>query len=141
MSALPESPVTRRTAVCGLLAACGTAALAGCGGGGGSPAAGPPAQGSPLVSLADVPVGKVVSATTADGAKVLVARPGEDEVVAFSAICTHQGCTVEPSDDGLRCPCHGSAFEPLTGEVVQGPAESALPRVEVQVVDGQVRTV
>lgn len=137
------SPVTRRAALCGLVAACGTTTLAGCASGSGAPAptAAAPAAGAPLVALADVPVGQVVSATTPDGAKVLVARPGDSDVVAFSAVCTHQGCTVEPADDGLKCPCHGSQFAALTGEVVQGPAQRALPRVEVEVVDGQVRTV
>ena len=134
------SPLTRRAVLCSL-AACGAATLTGCGSGGGATASGDVAPDAPLVALADVPVGGVVSATTPAGGKVLVARPSETEVVAFSAVCTHEGCTVEPVDDSLQCPCHGSEFEALTGEVVQGPAGRALPRVEVRVVDGQVRTV
>lgn len=137
------SPLTRRTVLCGVAAVCGTATLSGCAGGGGGSAAAPEdvPEGADLVALADVPVGGAVSAKGPLGGPVLVARRSETEVVAFSAVCTHEGCTVEPSEEGLDCPCHGSRFETLTGEVVSGPAGRALPRIEVEVVDGQVRTV
>lgn len=109
----------------GLLAACGT-------GSGGSADGGPQATpGGPLVNLADVPVGGAVSVTTAGGEKIVVAQPEAGQVVAFSAICTHRGCTVAPAGDRLTCPCHGSVFEAFTGAVVQGPAEDPLPEFAV----------
>lgn len=58
--------------------------------------------------------------------------------MAFSAVCTHQGCTVAADGAGLRCPCHGSTYD-LTGANTAGPAPSPLPKVEVTVTDGQVR--
>lgn len=39
--------------------------------------------------------------------------------------CTHGACAVEPRDDALFCPCHGSRFSE-TGEVLVGPATKAL---------------
>jgi Rieske Fe-S protein len=71
------------------------------------------------------------SRSTAAGS--LVSRPGTGTVVAFDARCTHQGCTVRATDDGLVCPCHGSAFDPATGAAVHGPATSPLAPVGVAV--------
>lgn len=90
-----------------------------------------------LVAVDDVPVGGAVSAEGDDG-PLIVARPTGETVVAFSAICTHQGCTVAPAGDEVRCPCHGSVYEAATGKNVDGPAPSPLPKVGVRVVDGQV---
>ena len=61
------------------------------------------------------------------------------DFVAYSAICTHQACTVAYKDGRLACPCHGSVFDPATGaEVVSGPAQRPLEEIPVQVKDGQI---
>lgn len=132
----------RRTVLVAGAATCGTGLLGACSGAARQDAAVPalsPDTAStperPLVALADVEVGEVVSATAPDGGPLLVGRTSDTEVVAFSAVCTHQGCTVKPSGD---CPCHGSKYAPLTGEVINGPAPSPLLKVAVQVVDGQI---
>ena len=77
---------------------------------------------------------KVLAFETSDGGKALLSATG-DRVRAFSAICTHQGCTVEYDESAgrLQCPCHGSAFDPSDGSVVQGPAEQPLAAVDVVV--------
>ncbi|GEN80395.1 Rieske (2Fe-2S) protein [Actinotalea fermentans] len=117
----------------GLLAACAT------GSGGGSGSGGPSATpGGALATLADVPVGGAVAVTTAGGDKIVLAQPEEGRVVAFSAVCTHQGCAVTPDGDRLNCPCHGSVFEAFTGAVVQGPADEPLPSFPVRVEGDQV---
>jgi cytochrome b6-f complex iron-sulfur subunit len=48
-------------------------------------------------------------------------------IVALSAICTHQGCTVGYSSarGDIECPCHGSVFS-TSGKVLVGPASSPL---------------
>ena len=62
---------------------------------------------------------------------VVITRAGDD-VHAFSATCTHQGCTVDGVTDGrITCPCHGSVFDAATGDVVPGPATAPLPAVAV----------
>ena len=52
-------------------------------------------------------------------------------VLAFSAICTHQGCDVKtwlPKEQVLVCFCHSTKFLLLEGgSVASGPAPRALP--------------
>jgi rieske iron-sulfur protein len=51
-------------------------------------------------------------------------------VVAYSSICTHQGCDVKTwmsKENVLACYCHASKFDLFDGaKVVAGPASSAL---------------
>src|SRR4051794_10065324 len=82
----------------------------------------PIAAGTPLVALADVPVGEAKAAKAPGGPDVIVPRTSESACAALSAICTPQGCTVAPKGADLVCPCHGSVFNALTGEVKRGPA-------------------
>jgi Rieske Fe-S protein len=113
----------------GALAACSTTA---------SPGAATPPPGGGLIALADVPVGGAAAAVTASGATIVVAQPEAGKVVAFSAVCTHTGCTVAADGARLVCPCHGSVFDAATGGVLNGPATAPLPPVAVAVKDGEV---
>lgn len=65
-----------------------------------------------------------------------MAQPTEGSAAAFSAICTHKGCTVAPEGEELKCPCHGSVHEAATGKNVGGPAPRPLDRMEVTVDEG-----
>ena len=57
---------------------------------------------------------------------------GTDGFTALSLVCTHLGCTVEPAENGFRCPCHGSRYD-AQGNVQKGPARQALKRLKVEV--------
>jgi len=63
-----------------------------------------------------------------------------DGYVAFSAVCTHAGCSDWAWDAGrkvLKCPCHESEFDPKDeARVTVGPATRRLPRLPVKVADG-----
>jgi len=73
------------------------------------------------------------------GPKVVVTRTADGAVHGFSAVCTHQGCTVDVVGHGtIDCPCHGSRFDAATGAVVAGPALRPLPPIGVEVRNGQV---
>jgi len=51
---------------------------------------------------------------------IVVTQPAEGDFRAFSAICTHQGCTISSISDGtINCDCHGSRFSIEDGSVVQ----------------------
>ncbi len=59
---------------------------------------------------------------------------------AMSAKCTHLGCHVRPAKNFLVCPCHGSTFN-LRGEVVRGPASSALTTYSVEVNGNEIKII
>ncbi|MEN5074331.1 Rieske (2Fe-2S) protein [Isoptericola cucumis] len=94
--------------------------------------AGAAGAGTVVVALADVPVGGSVAAKVG-GQDVLVTQPTEGEVHAFSAVCTHEGCTVTPGDGELLCPCHQSRYALTDAGVLGGPAPEPLPSIEVEV--------
>jgi cytochrome b6-f complex iron-sulfur subunit len=93
----------------------------------------PASGGQALAKLSDVPVGGAISAKDADGAEIIITRPTDTTVAAFTAICTHQGCTVKPGSDRFVCPCHGSVYDAKTGDRISGPARGGLSKVNVQV--------
>ena len=65
-----------------------------------------------------------------------------DGVVAYTAICTHNGCEVDEwvaDEQLLSCPCHSSTFDPKDGaRVVDGPAPRMLPALPLKLVDGKL---
>jgi len=92
-----------------------------------------PATGQPpsLTLTSDVPVGggKILA-----DKKIVITQPRAGSFEAFTAVCTHQGCTVSSVSGGtINCPCHGSKFSVTNGSVVAGPAPSALAPVSIKV--------
>jgi Rieske Fe-S protein len=65
-----------------------------------------------------------------------------DGVVAYTAICTHNGCDVQdwlPDSNAVYCACHESSFDPREGaKVVDGPAPRPLPALPLKIVDGKI---
>ena len=59
----------------------------------------------------------------------------DDSWVAFSAVCTHLGCTVkfEPELNRIHCSCHGGTYDPHTGKNVSGPPPKPLTAYKVNV--------
>lgn len=134
------SGVTRRSVLVGACAACGVA-VAGCAsyGSGGAGAAPPPPPPPPpaaggvaaLVSTADVPVGGGVIFADQD---VVVTQPAAGTFKAFTATCTHTGCTVANVNGGtINCTCHGSKYDVTDGSVVNGPAPQPLTEKPITV--------
>ena len=72
--------------------------------------------------------------TVTEKAAAWVVKTGEQQVVAFSPVCTHLGCAVSwnPGDKTFACPCHTSSFSP-DGKVAAGPAPRPLDRFDVRV--------
>ena len=91
-----------------------------------------PPVGEDITALADVPVGGSIDATI-KGQPALIAQPTAGQVVAFSAICTHQQCVVAAAGAQFDCPCHGSRYDAATGDVLNGPALEPLSSIPVAV--------
>jgi Rieske Fe-S protein len=138
---MPSNPyISRRTA---LVAGAGATAavVAGCSGGSkdsGTGSTSAKAGNDDLGPLSAVPVGQAKNVTLPGGKPGILARPTATTAACFSAICTHMGCTVRADGNKLNCPCHGSQYDALTGQVLQGPAVDPLPSVPVTVTDGNV---
>ena len=64
----------------------------------------------------------------------------DDSWTAFSAVCTHLGCTVkyEADKDRIHCACHGGVYDASTGAVKSGPPPKGLKQYSVEVKDGEV---
>ncbi len=113
-------------------AGAGAVAVAACGGGADVPELTGVGSGDVVVPLSEVPAGGAYEVSI-DGRRVVVSRPTEDTAVAFAARCTHQGCTVRATEEGLVCPCHGSVFDLGDGSALHGPATGPLTPVGVAV--------
>jgi len=65
-----------------------------------------------------------------------------DDIVAYSAICTHSGCDVDESlgdSSTFFCSCHGSVFDPRdSGMAIGGPAPRPLPALPLKVDGGRL---
>lgn len=83
-------------------------------------------------------VARLNPATLTEGTRALAA----DDVVGYSAICTHNGCEVdEPLGESqtIFCSCHSSTFDPReSGAVIGGPAPRRLPQLPLKQVDGRI---
>jgi Rieske Fe-S protein len=145
------SPSPSETSRRGMLLGVGIVGLAGtlsaCGGSKSDTSADPaegsgnaPGQGSgggALGKASDVPVG---GGKIYPSQKVVVTQPKQGEFKAFSAVCTHRGCTVGSISGGkIHCPCHGSAFNVADGSVANGPAAKPLPAKQVSVQNGELK--
>jgi Rieske Fe-S protein len=58
----------------------------------------------------------------------LITHTKDGELHAFSAVCTHLGCTVQfrPEKDLIWCACHGGCYDPSSGKNVAGPPPKPL---------------
>jgi Rieske Fe-S protein len=97
-----------------------------------------PGSNKQLATIDQIPSGGGV---VLDKDGIVLTRDSSGQVHGFSAVCTHQGCTVSQVSGGtINCFCHGSRFDAATGAPVAGPAGSPLPPVDVVVRDNAVFT-
>ncbi len=70
---------------------------------------------------------------------IILVRTEQEQVKAFSAVCTHLGCIVEfkPEEKIFKCNCHGSQFD-LTGKNIGGPAPTPLKPFRVELKDNNI---
>jgi Rieske Fe-S protein len=56
----------------------------------------------------------------------------DQKTTVFSAACPHLGCTVDATEKGFACPCHGSSWS-LNGEKLGGPTPRGLDTLESRI--------
>jgi Rieske Fe-S protein len=104
-----------------------------------------PSGGAPaavvIAAVDELPIGGAKTFVyPAGGAARLLVRTGEASFVAYDQACTHLMCPVVPAvaEGKLHCPCHNGWFDLETGAVLAGPPQRPLPKVFVEIRDGQV---
>jgi Rieske Fe-S protein len=103
-----------------------------------APASKGPRPAAGIAATSEIPVG---GGLILSDSEVVITQPEAGDFKAFTAICTHQGCTVTEVADTIKCPCHFSEFSIDDGSNVVGPNDTAagsvapLAAVEI-VVDG-----
>lgn len=58
----------------------------------------------------------------------------DNDIVAYSTMCTHMGCpvTYDTESRNFKCPCHYSVFDSeKSGQMVTGQATENLPRIQL----------
>ena len=68
-----------------------------------------------------------------NGQRVIALHPSDQKLLAFSAVCTHEGCTVTylSGQSIIWCPCHDGRFD-LNGRVLSGPPPRPLPEYAIK---------
>lgn len=90
-----------------------------------------------VATLPEVPPGTVLRAAFRDQPVLVVNVDGRIRVL--SGLCTHEACELgwNAAQRLIRCPCHGSAFQP-DGRVRLGPAQEPLPEYPSRIAGGGV---
>jgi thiosulfate dehydrogenase (quinone) large subunit len=107
-----------------------------------SAAGGGSTAGTVIGTTSQVPVHQARAFTDpATGDPAWMVHPAGETFVAFNATCTHAGCPVQYDSSSVQfvCPCHGGIYDARTGAVLQGPPQTPLRPITVQVVSGQLR--
>lgn len=95
--------------------------------------------GTDAIDVSRLPVDGTASVTV-NGSGYLLYRPDEATVLAYTSVCTHQGCKVgSGSGETFECPCHGSKFSKADGSVAQGPADASLKRFPAAIEGDKVK--
>jgi Rieske Fe-S protein len=130
MKKLVTLECTRRTVLQGVGAAAAVAILPACGRAGSDLPTATDSQctGGTCIDLtvaANAPLTMIGGAMLIDTSTdtIMVIRASDTQVLALSAICTHDSCSMnfDATHSQITCPCHGSVFDEQ-GAVVKGPA-------------------
>jgi thiosulfate dehydrogenase [quinone] large subunit len=101
-----------------------------------------PPPGTALAKTSQVPSGQAARFTDpATGQPAWLVNSPQAGFVAFSAVCTHAGCTVGFNSSSMEfvCPCHGGSYSATNGRVLGGPPPRPLAQIPVHVVNHEVR--
>ncbi len=88
-----------------------------------------------LANAASIPTGQSLAFSDPNYGPMLLIHLESGAFVAYSAICTHAGCTVQfnPNAQEIACPCHGAVFDPNNNaQVLAGPAPYPLQKISTR---------
>ena len=96
-----------------------------------------PSQGGEVViaQVSALVAGEGFNFTANDGTDAILFKTKDEKVYALSRICTHEGCSVDfdLAQNKLICPCHGATYEAPDGNVISGPTQRNLKKINVKV--------
>ena len=96
-----------------------------------------PSQGGEVViaQVSALVAGEGFNFTANDGTDAILIKTKDEKVYALSRICTHEGCSVDfdLAQNKLICPCHGATYEAPDGNVISGPTQRNLKKINVKV--------
>jgi nitrite reductase/ring-hydroxylating ferredoxin subunit len=86
-----------------------------------------------IIKGAALKVGQTHNFVSKAGTPAVLFR-SKNGIFAYSAVCTHAGCTVQynTASRNLQCGCHGAVFDPENGaKVLAGPTTTPLAKIKV----------
>ena len=96
-----------------------------------------PSQGGEVViaQVSALVAGEGFNFTANDGTDAILFKTKDEKVYALSRICTHEGCSVDfdLAQNKLICPCHGATYEAPDGNVISGPTQRNLKKINVKI--------
>jgi len=88
-----------------------------------------------IIEDSSLSIGETFNFTSKSGSPAVLFK-SKTGVYAYSAVCTHEGCTVQynSASKNLQCGCHGAVFDPESdGNALSGPTNKPLPKIKVAV--------
>jgi Rieske Fe-S protein/uncharacterized membrane protein YphA (DoxX/SURF4 family) len=88
-----------------------------------------------VIEDSSLSIGETFNFTSKSGSPAVLFK-SRTGVYAYSAVCTHEGCTVQynSASKNLQCGCHGAVFDPESdGNALSGPTNKPLPKIKVAV--------
>ena len=96
-----------------------------------------PSQGGEVViaQVSTLVAGEGFKFIANDGTDAILFKTKDEKVYALSRICSHERCSVEfdLSQNILICLCHGATFEATDGNVISGPTQRSLKKINVKI--------
>ena len=88
-----------------------------------------------IAQVSALVAGEGFNFTANDGTDAILFKTKDEKVYALSRICSHERCSVEfdLAQNILICLCHGATFEATDGNVISGPTQRGLKKINVKI--------
>ncbi|RLF61074.1 MAG: hypothetical protein DRN25_01225 [Thermoplasmata archaeon] len=95
-------------------------------------------EGTISIDLKELKLKKVIKLEYKD--KPILAIYYNGKIFIYDATCPHMGCPVNAILERkiLRCPCHLSKFDLISGERISGPSPRGLDKIPFKISEGKI---